>query len=250
MEHKIIITSDGITTVAKYLAGKKVLAKGVAKCKITDTFDFATGARLAFDRLITSKYCIGDKVKVRNDLQNEVYYSSHGNLCGSVEDMCKLRGKTVTISQVCGNGLYEIEEDDFIWADTMFEGYAYRPKFEVGDKVIGNNLANKFYGITTKGWIGTVTHVFEDGTFHADGFPLAENCFDKYCGELYNGKVVCIDNSGNKQMFTVGKIYNFEDGIVVVDNGISNDNHGKRFKNFKELLQYTCSKFIEIKEDN
>lgn len=52
-------------------------------------------------------------------------------------------------------------------------------KFKVGDRVIGNIKANK-YGITTKGWIGTVQETDNYG-FTADGYMYLDYaCFDLY----------------------------------------------------------------------
>lgn len=49
---KILITTDGITTLARLYEGKKVVDSAETKCSPSDTFDFNIGARLAFDRLI------------------------------------------------------------------------------------------------------------------------------------------------------------------------------------------------------
>lgn len=66
---------------------------------------------------------------------------------------------------------------------------------------------------------------------------------------LYNGKVVCIDNTQNPTLHTVGKIYQFKDGYLTADNGrkypgLSLD----AIHSFKEWEKWTGSKFIEIKE--
>ncbi len=50
--HKIDITTDGKTTLARLYDGKRVVKSAEAKCAPSDTFDFATGAKLAFDRLM------------------------------------------------------------------------------------------------------------------------------------------------------------------------------------------------------
>lgn len=51
-EPKVVVCRDGnCVTASLYKNGKKV-AVGVAKCSPEDTFDFATGARIAFDRLM------------------------------------------------------------------------------------------------------------------------------------------------------------------------------------------------------
>jgi len=63
------------------------------------------------------------------------------------------------------------------------------PKFEVGDVVVGNHLAND-YGITTEGWVGIVVRVYEGGgdsdiiveqyMVGGEQFPVSSACFDHY----------------------------------------------------------------------
>ena len=49
---KIVITHDGKTTLARLYEDNKVVKSATAKCSPDDTFDFETGAKLAFERLI------------------------------------------------------------------------------------------------------------------------------------------------------------------------------------------------------
>ena len=49
---KIVITTDGKTTTAKMYKGKKLLKAAESSCSPEDTFDFAVGAKIAFDRLM------------------------------------------------------------------------------------------------------------------------------------------------------------------------------------------------------
>ncbi len=51
-EHKILITTNGTTTTARLYDGKKVVKSATAACAASDTFDFAVGANLAYDRLM------------------------------------------------------------------------------------------------------------------------------------------------------------------------------------------------------
>lgn len=51
-EPKIVVMRDGIRVTASWYEGGKKVAAGVAKCSPEDTFDFATCARIAFDRLM------------------------------------------------------------------------------------------------------------------------------------------------------------------------------------------------------
>lgn len=48
---KIVITTDGKTTTAKFYNGKTVTKTATAKCSPDDKFDFETGAKIAFERL-------------------------------------------------------------------------------------------------------------------------------------------------------------------------------------------------------
>lgn len=49
---KIVITTDGTETLARLYDGNEVIKSATAKCSPEDTFDFNTGAKLAFERLI------------------------------------------------------------------------------------------------------------------------------------------------------------------------------------------------------
>lgn len=63
------------------------------------------------------KYKVGDKVRVREDLNIDEKYG----LLYAIDEMIKK--KTVTIAYVY-DGYYGIKEDVFMWADEMFEGLA------------------------------------------------------------------------------------------------------------------------------
>lgn len=52
---KIVITADGMKTIARLYEGKELIKTATAKCSPDDTFDFAEGARLAFERLRESE---------------------------------------------------------------------------------------------------------------------------------------------------------------------------------------------------
>ena len=51
-EQKIVVMQDKNRVIASWYEDGKKVAAGVAKCSPEDTFDFATGARIAFDRLM------------------------------------------------------------------------------------------------------------------------------------------------------------------------------------------------------
>jgi hypothetical protein len=64
---KIIVTTDGKTTLARDYEGKKVVHTAEAICNGDDTFDFGTGAKLATERLLEKmkpKFKVGDVVRI------------------------------------------------------------------------------------------------------------------------------------------------------------------------------------------
>lgn len=79
---KIVITSDGVETLARLYEGNKVVKSATAKCSPHDEYNFEAGAKIAFDRLTGNeekpKYKAGDKVKV---IANTCY---HGYKIGSI----------------------------------------------------------------------------------------------------------------------------------------------------------------------
>ena len=55
MPQKIIITTDGKTTLARLFDGKTMVKRAEAKCAPSDVFDFGVGAELAVKRLMGAK---------------------------------------------------------------------------------------------------------------------------------------------------------------------------------------------------
>lgn len=87
------------------------------------------------------KFKVGDRVKVRENLESNKYY-------GEVRfdsDMERWRGKTVTIEKTWENNRYSIKEDFYLWTDEMFESidYTYEDlkKSPIGTKITFENGA-------------------------------------------------------------------------------------------------------------
>lgn len=88
-DFKIVITTEGSTVLARLYEGKKVLEEAKATCSKDDKFVFATGAQLAFDRLLWNEpkkeeWFTGKMVRIRDltlaDYSNKgkVYYFKDG----------------------------------------------------------------------------------------------------------------------------------------------------------------------------
>lgn len=83
VDQKILITTDGKETKARLYDDKKVVKESVAKCSPKDEFDFETGAKIAFERLVGNqektkqKFKIGDYV-IGNKKANKYAYTTEG----------------------------------------------------------------------------------------------------------------------------------------------------------------------------
>lgn len=72
VKQKIVITTDGVETLARMYEDGKVVKCATAKCAPDDEFDFNEGARIAFERLVQTErakkleFNVGDKVFVHN----------------------------------------------------------------------------------------------------------------------------------------------------------------------------------------
>ena len=83
-----------------------------------------------------SKYKVGDKVKVREDLVGGKIYEGQS----AVSDMVEFKGKEVTIERTScsGNDEYRIKELGYTWTNEMFEGLVdeeVKSDFKVGSKI-------------------------------------------------------------------------------------------------------------------
>ena len=103
----IVIRRDGAKTIAELRHDREVIKSGTAICNASDTFDFGTGAKLAFDRLmgrdepqpeppkyytgkvvcISGEYGIGKVFTVRNGFFTDGDYNCPDKPYKSVDDM-------------------------------------------------------------------------------------------------------------------------------------------------------------------
>lgn len=129
-------------------------------------------------------------------------------------------------------------------------------KFKVGDKVVGNKLANIKYSITKEGWKGVVTKLDDDERYiwvtessGDDPFMVMSVCFDFFPEPKgWNGKVVCV--RANNPSLTVGKVYTVKDGVMLGNNGKPVVlNVIPDFSVFSDPHWFS-SKFVEYKGEN
>lgn len=105
-----------------------------------------------------------------------------------------------------------------------------------------------------EGWVKVENAVDGRNTIRSDQYVVVEGYVPPEQEEkqeekpLYNGKVVCVDNRANERAYTVGKIYQFKDGTITADSGISMPNKKVKIHSFEDWQSWTSAKFIEVVE--
>ncbi len=256
---KIVITTDGKETLARLYDGKKVIKSASAKCSPSDKFDFNTGVKIAIDRLLE----VGEKPKTFRDLLKadhpEMVDDGFGGGCegcpcdhGYTEDGdCVKAKKGESPDSRCrrcwDRPIPDHTPDESATAEKKTETPSEKPEFEVG-KYYKVHFKKRF----TKGAVDAVikitkiegdrvhyeriegndegsTNFRTDSTFAKSIVPID---YKDYKPKLFNGKVVC--TKSEYRFWTVGKVYEFKDGIITDDDG---DGHGfgQPFESFEDF---------------
>lgn len=154
-DQKIVITTDGKETLARLYDGEKVILSATAKCNPDDTFDFATGAKLAFERLMEAgkkkapKFKVGDKV-IGNEKANDNYGITGKGWIGYVIEIFE-DGQIRVSEEATDKHGYTVDPDCF---DKIEE-----KKFKPGDKV--KIIANTCYHVGKVGEIVTLKNIYD-----------------------------------------------------------------------------------------
>ena len=264
-EHIVIYRKANETIALDKTTGKKA----VAKCSPEDTYDFYTGAKLAFDRLTGTE-------KKEPEPKN-VYFN------GFVE----------CVDTVCGwltkGKIYEIKDGIFILDNgKKTVGPPYSSFKEITKRF--DSTLKEVKKVKRYANVGEYVEVVAaENVPVTDGKPDYKNGdiikiigIENGCGQVryaegadvngmhkllnakeyvviegyeppkpkyYNGKVVCVEIGveENKGLYTVGKVYQFENGFLKADNGATYPAR-KQIYNFDDWKNWTSSKFIEVVE--
>jgi hypothetical protein len=196
---KIVITSDGVETLARLYDGNKVIKTATAKCSPEDTFDFEVGAKLAYDRLM-AKTISEALAKTDSNIVRRFVDALGNKKPDPAEKKWRVvdrRAKVGDYIRIKGTPFPFNRDGEILKVDRV--GYNIV-------SVYGRNHKRNTGGANTlwNYWIKTECEVVE---------PVEEK--PKY----YNGKVVCVEKSAHYMAYTVGKVYEFKDGRVKIDNG-------------------------------
>lgn len=163
------------------------------------------------------KYKVGDKVRIRNDLEAGKRY---GN--GTFESgMRNFIGNVATIEDVDSFNEYGLEGSGYWWTDEMIECLVEpaRKDWKIVIRTDGDTTIATLYNGNSK-LKETVAKLNPADKYDANiGAKLA---FGRLMSrevkpEPYNAKIVCVDNSAIDYFFTTRKIYEIEDGLMHTD---------------------------------
>lgn len=195
INNKIVITTDGITTLARLYDGNKVIKSAEAKCSPDDEFDFLTGAKIAFERLTADDYDYDAAYKLEK-IKAEIEKMQEEDKKAD-ETAIKITGATY---EVIGNSsfqhhYYSIGER----IKLVYDDGTDKPMFS-NDKGMGN-------------WVDMRDVKLEN--------PKQDESED---GAFFNGKAVYLETESFKwsrlYALTKGETYTFVDGKFIDDNGV------------------------------
>ena len=196
-QKKVVITTDGKTTLARLYEGKKVIKRAEAKCCPNDEFDFNVGAELAFGRLMgkeapSVEWEVVKRKPKKGDYIRLIRKEFSFNKVGDILKVHKREGcLAVVLNKDHPRGGSPNVTEDFEWN--------YYCGFEVVKPVKVE--------------------------------PVKEKAPEPEC---YNGKVVCIKSEYD--WWTVGKVYEVKDGIITADDGLQYPRlNDYRYKNAEDV---------------
>lgn len=216
---KVVITTDGKTTLARLYDGKKVIKRAEAKCSPHDEFNFNVGAELAFSRLMGKDSAPSTEWKVVKRK-------------AKAGDYIRLTCKSFDFTEV-GDILKVHRRTPYV-VKVLDKDHPRRGRVNVADNYEWSYAAREY-------------EVVE---------PVKKP-YEKETPKGYNGKVVCIKTT--YPWWTVGKVYEVKDGIITADNGRQYpqlDNY--RYKDAEDVRHAGCTngenynrknEFIPLAED-
>lgn len=197
-----------------------------------------------------AKFKVGDKVRILDgsniDRFTGGYYFYMQNYTGNIVTITKVKD----CYGVNKYG-YDVKENTFTWDERGLELVTERPTWKVaiipdGDKTIGrlydgHNLVKE---------VSTVKSPHDEYSMEEAIKVICERLTEKpekkeEPPKLYNGKVVCVDTGENSD-YTVGKIYQFVNGYVRMDDG--EEMPFNPIHTFEEWARWSTAKWIEVVE--
>lgn len=207
------------------------------------------------------KYKVGDRVRIVNE------HTSFMNPSGCADHWL---GKTMTIIAITNKGLYKMREDKeenagsgWVWGDREIACLICEEQVIPTEIIAIYRNGSETVAVRRHGHDTVKTAIakccpsdeykFEFGAqlaynrlMYGTDYHPAEVAFKKEEPDLYNGRVICTSRRGSfENKYTVGKIYEVKNGILIRDNKTSDI----AVLNFSELCDIYCgAEWLEVVE--
>lgn len=178
------------------------------------------------------KFKVGDRVRVREDLENDIIYGNYV----FIKEMEYLKGEIITIKEVLKSG-YRIEEDYYTWTDEMLE----EVKKEAQQKTFREVIADIKEG-----------EIWESRSKYIRRFTDAIQIYHKENGRSTPSMLMCNDDKFKLQR----KEYTFEEAYKKAKEGAeiqslaSNIKYKKYDENTMMFKDKDMDDFAGISNDN
>ena len=135
--------------------------------------------------MMETKYEVGDRVRVREDLIVGKIYSME--LCENIRDsfvssMEDATGMTATIKEITESGKYVIDISEYYWTDGMLEPIEQnKPEFKVGDivRVIGDKIYRHHLKIGSYGFVQDIKDFDARGFYDVEVQGVHRECSER-----------------------------------------------------------------------
>lgn len=197
-----------------------------------------------------SKFKVGDKVRILDGSKIENYTG------GYAVGMMEYTGRIFTVWNVIaysrGRFGYHMKEVTYTWDERALELVYEKPHWKVVITPNGDKTTGKLYdGTKIVKEVSTLKSPRDEYSREEAIKVICERLTEKpeekeEPPKLYNGKVVCVDDGENED-YTVGKIYQFMNGYVHMDDGT--EMPFKPIHTFEEWAKWSTAKWIEVVEE-
>lgn len=204
---------------------------------------------------VADDFKVGDRVRVIGNIRHSAEIGATGVICCELKDGIYDYGvcfdKANPIFHNC-NGECEKRHGQYVMADEIEKIAPFTEKIVITSD--GKTTLARLYEN------GEVTKTAEAKCSPSDKFDFAVGAklaFERLNEKtepkkLFNGKAVCIEKDDDYCAYTVGKIYEFKDGAITLDNGTDYPANGSEVTSIDDwnsrYLHTALAKFLEIKE--
>jgi len=156
---KIVITADGMKTIARLYDGNKIVKTAIARCSPDDTFDFATGTRIAFCQLFEERET--EAAKPRIEVGKYYRHAYEAQPCDGIIKITGKEGREYFYDVV--EGMKDNPVRRFFSEGSLFESFLTPIDYKPEPKYYSGKVVCTYRGIDDSYTVGKI-YEFVNGT--------------------------------------------------------------------------------------